>query len=258
MIYYKNLIKIFPFVLFCLIFSTNNIYSQIDIFEQALKTVDKLNNTLLEMTALTDEEENNIGKELDKLIIKETKITKSNKYDVNGIFNKIKKNVKRKSLAYEVKVLQDKDINAFAIAGGKTYVLTGLLSFIESENELAFVIAHEIAHNELKHCVKKIQYGVQAAKIEPVFGDVIQIAYNVYQTPYSKYDEFAADKMGVELLKKAGYDAKGALSFFEKLKKLEEKYGNENRDPLNDFISSHPTALDRKKRIEEIERNQKK
>ena len=64
--------------------------------------------------------------------------------------------------------------------------------------------------------------------------------------------------MGVELLKKAGYDAKGALSFFEKLKKLEEKYGNENRDPLNDFISSHPTALDRKKRIEEIERNQKK
>jgi predicted Zn-dependent protease len=250
---HKKFNSIIPYILCWFLFTSTNIYSQIDIFEQALKTVDVLNNTLLEITALSDEEENNIGKELDKRITNESKVTKSNKYDVTGIFNKIKKNVKRNRLSYQVKILQDKDINAFAIAGGKTYILTGLLKFIESEDELAFVIAHEIAHNELKHCVKKIQYGVQAAKIEPVFGDVVQIAYNVYQTPYSKYDEYAADKLGVELLKKAGYNIKGAYSFFDKLKKLEEKYGVENRDPLNDFISSHPTAVDRKKKISENE-----
>lgn len=228
----------------------NNI-CQDDLFNQALKTVDKLNSVLLDMTALTDDEENKVGTELDKKITKENTIGKSEKYDVKGIFEKIKKNAKRKKLAYQVKIFNNKDVNAFAIAGGKTYVLTGLLNFIENEDELAFVISHEIAHNELKHCVKKIQYGVQAAKIEPLLGDVVQIAYNVYSTPYSKYDEYEADKLGVELMKKAGYNVKGAITFFEKLKKLEEKYGVDKRDPINDFISSHPTAEDRKKRIEE-------
>ncbi len=228
----------------------NNI-CQDDLFNQALKTVDKLNSVLLDMTALTDDEENKIGVELDKQISKENKLGKSDKYDVKGIFDKIKKNIKRKKIAYQIKIFSNKDVNAFAIAGGKTYVLTGLLNFVENEDELAFVIAHEIAHNELKHCVKKVQYGVQAAKIEPILGDVVQIAYNVYSTPYSKYDEYEADKHGVELMKKAGYNVKGAVTFFEKLKKLEEKYGVDKRDPINDFISSHPTAEDRKKRIEE-------
>ena len=114
---------------------------------------------------------------------------------------------------------------------------------------MAFVLAHEIAHNELRHCIKRVQYAAIAESIDPNLGEIVEVAYEIYQMPFTKYDEFEADELGVRLMKQAGYDKEGAISFFIKLENLEKEYGIDNRDAVNDFISSHPTAKDRRERI---------
>ena len=67
--------------------------------------------------------------------------------------------------------------------------------------------------------------------------------------PFNTYDEFEADVNGMMLMIKAGYKKSWAVSFFEKLEMPEKEYGTDIRDALNDFISSHPTARERRDRV---------
>jgi predicted Zn-dependent protease len=131
-------------------------------------------------------------------------------------------------------------------------VNTGILDFLDTEDEIAFVLAHEISHNEKKHCIKRVQYAALASSVDPSFGEIVQMAYNMYSLPFSKYDEYEADENGVMLMQKAGYNKSGAIAFFEKLEELEKEYGMDQRDAVNDFISSHPTAKDRRERIRKM------
>jgi len=241
------------FIIAVFLFTGAAAFAQDNILEDVLKTTDKLNQELLNVTSISDKDENKIGKELDKEISKKLIITESKKFDVGLIFKKIKAGVSRKKIDYRFKIVRDTEVNAYSIAGGMVYVNTGLLDFVSNDDELAFVIGHEISHNEKKHCIKKIQYAVLASNINQNLGAIVQTAYSVYDIPFTKYQEYEADELGVKLMTKAGYDKKGALSFFDKLKKLEQKYGEENRDALNDFISSHPTAEDRKEKIEKMQ-----
>jgi len=233
-----------------LIISTPNIKAQDDdLIKDLLKTADILNETLLDMTALTDDEENAIGKEMDKQISQDLRFTKERKFDLKKIFKKLVKYANRKDINYNYKIVKTDEVNAYAIAGGYMYVNTGILDFLDNENEMAFVLAHEISHNEKKHCIKRVQYAALASSVDPSFGEIVQLAYNMYTTPFSKYDEFEADENGVMLMEKAGYDKSGAVSFFDKLEKLEKEYGIDQRDAVNDFISSHPTAKERREKV---------
>lgn len=227
-------------------------FAQFEILKEVLKTGDELNKVLLDFTRLTDEEENQIGEGLDKKIIAGKAGFTTNKYDVKAVFAKIKKHVTRTKINYRFALVKDPEVNAFAVAGGNVYINSGLIDFISSEEELAFVIAHEIAHNELKHCINAIQYQVRASQVNPLLGDVVGIAYSLYRKPFSKDQEFAADEHAVKLLKKAGYSKNGGIEFFRKLEKLEEKYQQDKRGGLNDFISSHPLSKQRRERIEKM------
>ena len=226
-----------------------NLRAQGSIFDKVLETAGQMNDKLLKVTELTDDEENKIGVEVDKKIMKDHQKGTYTKYDVAKIFERVKKNIKRKNIKYRFRIVKDKEVNAFAIVGGMVYLNTGLLDYISSDDELAFVIGHEISHNEYKHCAHKIQYAARASKLSPVLGNVVQIAYNVATVPFSKEDEYQADSGGVAIMQKSGFDKQGALDFFDKLYKMEKKHGVEKRDGLNDFISSHPTAEKRKERI---------
>jgi len=236
-------------MLFTFLMYSVNLQAQDDLIKGILQGVDVVNKQVLNITALSDEEENKIGEDLDKEIMKDFDVGKEKKYDLEKIFTNIKKYIKRTQINYRYTVLKDNSINAFAIAGGKIYLLTGLLKAVDTEDEIAFVIGHELAHIELKHCINRVQYAAIASKVEPNLGEIVQVAYSIYSTPYSKYDEYAADDLGVELMQKAGYKKEGAIKFFEKLIELEKEYQQDKKDPLNDFISSHPTA---EKRIERI------
>jgi predicted Zn-dependent protease len=233
-------------------FSPLKILAQEDLIKEVMDQANKLNETLLEMTSLTDDEENSIGTEIYSEILKTKTIIGDFKYDVNGIFKRLIKQVSRKKIKYQYTVIKENEVNAYAVAGGKMLIHSKLIDFVDSEDELAFVIAHEMAHNELKHCIKKIQYSVRANQINPTLGEIVSQAYQIYDMPFSKDEEFAADELGVKLLKKAGYKKDGAIRFFEKLAVLEKKYGQDKRDALNDFISSHPTAEKRKLRVQKM------
>lgn len=242
---------VIPAILFFILFYSLPVKAQedSDLIKDLLKTADILNETILDITALSDEEENAIGKELDKQISQDLRFTKERKFNLKKIFNNIMKYVERKEIDYNYKVVETDEVNAYAIAGGNMYINTGILDFLNDENEIAFVIAHEISHNELRHCIKRVQYAVLASSVDPSFGQIVQAAYSIYSMPFSKYDEFDADENGVSLMLKAGYNKTGAVSFFEKLEELEKAYGIDQRDALNDFISSHPTARERRDRV---------
>lgn len=234
----------------CMLWTTAS--AQDDLLNELLKTADILNETLLEVTALSDEEENSIGIELEKQISKDLRIVKERKFNLKKIFRDLTGYVDRTSLNYGYKVVETDEVNAYAIAGGRMFINTGILEFLETEDEIAFVMAHEIAHNELRHCIKRVQYAAIASSIDPSFGEIVQLAYGIYSMPFTKYDEYEADELGVWLMEKAGYDKRGAVSFFEKLEELEKEYGIDQRDAVNDFISSHPTARDRRERVKNM------
>lgn len=224
--------------------------AQDDPLQTVLQAIHGVEGTLLNLTALTDEEENTIGRHLLEKIGKEKPFISSGKFDTGDIFRRLKGVVSRKAIGYELRILRDDDFNAFAVAGGKTVLLKGMLDGLNTRDEVAFVIAHEIAHNELKHCVKKIQYAARASGIHPLLGDVVQIAYSIYSIPFSQQEEMDADALGVKLMEKAGFDRKGMVRFFNKLEIMEKRFHADERDALNDFISSHPTA---KRRLQALE-----
>ena len=237
-------------LIFCL--GNTVIRSQDDFLKELLNTAEILNETLLEVTALSDEEENSIGIELEKQISQDLRIVKERKFNLKKIFNNMMRHVDRTNINYGYKVVETDEVNAYAIAGGRMFFNTGLLDFLETEDEIAFVMAHEIAHNELRHCIKRVQYAAIASSIDPSFGEIVQLAYGIYSMPFTKYDEYEADELGVWLMKKAGYDKQGAVDFFTKLEELEKEYGIDERDAVNDFISSHPTARDRRETVEKL------
>ena len=247
-IQFRKSIWIIQFV--SIILFSQYIFAQEGLFKDLIKTADKLNQVLLDLTEVSDEEENQVGEELDKEIMKKSKATSTEKWDIKKVWNDVLKQVSRKKIKYSYKVIKEKDVNAYAIAGGKIYINTELLDFIKSKDELAFVIAHELAHIELKHCIRRIQHGVNASKIDPTLGVVVQVAYNTYRLPFNKYEEYEADSLGVVMMMKAGYSKQGAIDFFTKLAELEKKYNADKRDPVNDFISTHPFANKRKEKIE--------
>jgi predicted Zn-dependent protease len=214
-----------------------------------LETADIFNETMLEITALSDEEEIAIGNSLEKEISEDLKFAIEKKFNIKNIFNRLMPHISRKNINYGYRIVQTDEVNAYAIAGGRMFINTGIIEFLESEDEMAFVLAHEIAHNELRHCIKRIQYAAIAESIDPNIGEIVEVAYEIYQMPFTKYDEYEADELGLRLMKQAGYNKEGAISFFTKLEVLEKEYGIDDIDAVNDFISSHPTAKDRGNRL---------
>ena len=123
----------------------------------------------------------------------------------------------------------DKLVNAFAAPGGFIFISTGMLNFLESEDELAFVLAHEIGHIELDHGLNAViqktsgdlfKKGAGGMGISgSFFGGMIDFAEN----GYSKDLEMEADGRGAILAVRAGYDVNAALNV---IKKFEKKTGH--------------------------------
>ena len=119
----------------------------------------------------------------------------------------------------------DKVINAFAAPGGFIFVTTGMLNFLENEDELAFILAHEVAHIELDHGLNAIiqqQSGKIFAKATKSFGmgtafdQMISFAEN----GYSEDVEAEADIRGAELASNTGYDFNSAIAVITRLEKV--------------------------------------
>lgn len=152
---------------------------------------------------------------------------------------------------WEVHLIRDDStLNAFCTPGGYIYVYTGLIKFLESEDQLAGVMGHEIAHADKRHSTDAMtrQYGIQTL-INIVFGQdkgaVARLAVQLKELQYGRKAESEADEFSVIYLYPTDYDARGASRFFEKLVSSGQTGGTPT------FLSTHPDPGDRVMKIQE-------
>jgi predicted Zn-dependent protease len=197
-------------------------------------------------------EEVEIGKQVAADVESKEKLLKNSTVQsyVDGVGQKIVRVCDRKDIEYTFKVIDKKEINAFACPGGYIYVYTGLLEILDNEAQLAGVLSHEVSHLVARHSVKKLQniygYSILAQialgdKAQGVAGEIVNVAAMLILQGYSRDNEFEADRYGIFYAKSAGYNPQGMIQVFEKLKKME---GNPPPAVLG-LLSSHPPAGDR-------------
>lgn len=155
----------------------------------------------------------------------------------------------RNDFLWETHLIQnDSVLNAFCTPGGYIYVYTGLIKYLESEDQLAGVMGHEIAHAAKRHSTDAMtrQYGIQTL-LNIIFGQdrgaVARLAVQLKELQYGRKAETEADEFSVIYLYPTEYDARGAARFFEKL----EASGQTSGTP--EFLSTHPNPGDRVDKI---------
>lgn len=156
---------------------------------------------------------------------------------------------------WEVNVINSKEINAYAAAGGKMAIYTGLLEGLKlNDNEVAAVMGHEIAHALREHTreamsqamAQQVGLSVLAAalQLDPNTANLLGSATQVGLTlPFSRGKEREADRIGMELMARAGYDPRASVNIWRKMQSA-----GGGRSP--EFLSTHP---DPESRIQDIE-----
>lgn len=168
---------------------------------------------------------------------------------VRKITNKILnggKVVNRSNFAWEVKIIDDsKTLNAFATPGGYIYVYTGLIKYLDSEDQLAGVMGHEIAHADQRHSTKQMtKSGALDLLLSAALGEkeaVQQVVGGIVGLRFSRTHETEADEYSVRYLCGTSYNAAGAAGFFKKI-------GAAGSPP--EFLSTHPNPDNRVAQIE--------
>ncbi len=179
---------------------------------------------------------------------------------INDLGQKILSVFPSQPFKYHFYVIEDESLNAFAGPAGHIFVNTGLIRAMESEEELAGVISHEIAHASLRHISKRIEQskktnlatlaGMAAGVLLGIggagdaAGAVIVGSAAAGQTvslAYSREDETEADQVGLKYLNLAGYNAKGLLVVMEKMR------GKEWFDSsiIPTYMRTHPAPEER-------------
>jgi predicted Zn-dependent protease len=149
--------------------------------------------------------------------------------NVKAIGERIVAACDRRDLVYSFVVVEDEDVNAFSLPGGYVFINNGLIQKISSDDELAGVIAHEVAHIAARHAVKRYEssLGLQIAQLATLAARQggaargMSIATQAAQLAYARQDELDADRLAVKYLNAAGFDPKAMLTFLEKLHELD-------------------------------------
>ncbi|HEX2669047.1 MAG TPA: M48 family metallopeptidase [Gammaproteobacteria bacterium] len=160
----------------------------------------------------------------------------------------------RPDLPWRFAVLDSDDIDAFAAPGGYVFITRGLLLRMHNEAELAGVLGHEISHVVLKHHLNELMRAArldllgQAASYEmqqqghdtKVLDKVAGASRTLYSKGLDKDDEFDADRFGVVLAARAGYDPYGLLSVLQTLESVDPKSSS-----MQLLMATHPSPADR-------------
>lgn len=157
---------------------------------------------------------------------------------------------------WEINVVTDNQVNAFCMPGGKIMVFTGLTNRLRAtDSELAVVIGHEIAHALREHSREQVSHSVAAQTAigvgSALFGvegaaDLAGLAYqSLIATRFSRSHETEADRIGLELAARAGYDPRAGISLWQKM------LGASGGTPP-EFLSTHPSGENRIREIETL------
>lgn len=165
-------------------------------------------------------------------------------------------NDRAKTWRWEVNLLGGKQVNAFVMPGGKIAVYTGLLEQLQlTDDEVAMVVGHEIAHAVREHARARIakqqgtgtllSIGAQLFGLGQLGDVAASIGTQLLTLRFSREDEIESDLVGLEMGARAGFQPDAAVSLWEKMGKA----SGGNQGPA--FLSTHPTGPDRLARLRE-------
>jgi beta-barrel assembly-enhancing protease len=207
--------------------------------------------------SLSEPEEVELGREAARKVEQEQRILRDPQVTdyVDGVGQRLASRSKRSNIRYTFKVVDSPEINAFALPGGFIYVNRGLIEAADNESEVAGVLGHEIGHVAGRHSAEQMKKAGIANLGLGVLGAVLggkggaaglaqvggQIGASAAFMKFSRDDERAADRLGVQNLYDAGYNPEGMVTFFEKLGELRKSQPSK----LTTFFSTHPDPTER-------------
>ena len=183
---------------------------------------------------------------------------------VRRIGRKLAAHSHRKNLIYRFTVLDSKAINAFALPGGYIYVNRGLLAYLDSEAELAAVLAHEIGHVTARHSVRQYTAAVTTGLLGAIIAartgtqaasDLSRALGAAIVRGYGREHELEADRLGAEYLARSGYDPEAMIAVIRVLKAQEEyekKLAREEHRKPNVYHGVFATHPDNDKRLQTV------
>src|SRR3972149_786311 len=202
-----------------------------------------------------------LGKEAAKDVEKEYPLV--NDAQLNAYISRLGQELARHApgqrFPYNFHVVQNKDLNAFALPGGPVYIHTAITTPAKNESQLAGVLAHEISHVALRHSTNQASKAMLARAPLSILGGVLGsgslagtlaqlgIAFGVNSAflKFSRDAERQADEQGAQILYDAGYDPRQMAQFFET---LEKEYGRGG----SEFFASHPNPGNRRQDIAQL------
>lgn len=134
----------------------------------------------------------------------------------------------RKDLVYRFRVIASEEVNAFSLPGGYIFVYDGLIKKTAGDDELASVIAHEVAHVAARHAIKRYEgsLGLQLAQLATIAarqGEALRgvsVMTHATQLAYARQEELEADRLAVKYLAAAGFDPKASLGFLHTMQEI--------------------------------------
>lgn len=208
-----------------------------------------------ELMLVSEDKEFGIGQGVDKQVREEMGIYLE-KPELRNLVKDIAENIGKKShrpdLAYRAEIVDTPDFNAFAVPGGFVYVHRGLLERMNSIDELASVMGHEIAHVSARHSASQMtiqqlmNIGLMGATIATNgelqrFEELVNMGSVLAFSKFSRDDEREADYLGIRYMVDAGYNPKGAVISMETIQNINHKQPGS----LETWFMTHPPTSER-------------
>ncbi|MEO0853455.1 MAG: M48 family metallopeptidase, partial [Cyanobacteria bacterium J06648_11] len=208
---------------------------------------------VIQLSNISDSQDVELGKQIHGQIIEGDEVKLSQNQQLNRYINQIGQDLvshsSRSKLPFQFFVVEDDALNAFATTGGFVYINTGTIDAADTEDQIASVLAHEIAHITEKHVLENLQQsamiqgGAQALGIgnSNIAAAGVELAL---RRPKSRDAEYEADATGLMMMYRAGYDPQAAPQFLTKLLRLGRN--------VPTIFSTHPPSRDRISRLNQI------
>jgi predicted Zn-dependent protease len=210
----------------------------------------------LALSLISVEQEIQIGREAHAQVRKEIpEVTDAAVLSyVRGIGRQLAAHAAGPKYPYSYSIANYREINAFALPGGPVWIHRGAIAAARNESQLAGVLAHETAHIAERHAADQLTKSLVANGLLTLLGAVLgneggartaQMAARFvaggYMLKFSRDDEREADRVGMQIMRRAGWDARGMVEFLAILRDAQSR----NPSAVEVFLSTHPSPGDR-------------
>ena len=242
-----------------------------DLFQLGHAATQAMDQVAQEALGFTLEEERALGREAHAALMADRRVSRdrSRRARIERLIRPVLARRERKGIRYTVTVVQDDSFAAFSMLGGYIYVHTGLMDALPSDAALQFVLAHEVAHVDLKHCASNLTYTIRAQQVGgEAMGAIAGLAHMAVKLGYSESGEYDSDEWAYRVLRALGRSRAQALegpTFLARLDAASSRSKKQGGTPgsgvestvkreVRAHLRSHPHGAARLRRLRALER----